>query len=389
MSRIKLYYHSGSKNHGCEAIVRGTSKILQEDLSLFSIRPNEDIKYGLNDICEIIDDKEEIINKYSLKNILGVLDIKINNKIDTVIKNRRKNILDNIKKDDICFSIGGDNYCYPGTDIIGALNNNIRKKGAKTVLWGCSVEPDVINGDVANDLSKYDLIVSRESISYEALKKVNPNTKLYPDPAFQLDKKELPLPKVFEESNTVGINVSPLIINCENNKGITKDNYEELIKYIINNTNMQIALIPHVVWDNNDDRVPLLELYEMFKDSGRVVMIEDCNCMELKGYISRCRFFIGARTHATIAAYSTYVPTLVVGYSVKARGIAKDIFGTSENYVLPVQLLKTNKDLINSFKWIEKNEQKIRLHLQSFMPYYKNKSLDVKKEIEKLTEVTQ
>ena len=144
MSRIKLYYHSGSKNHGCEAIVRGTSKILQEDLSLFSIRPNEDIKYGLNDICEIIDDKEEIINKYSLKNILGVLDIKINNKIDTVIKNRRKNILDNIKKDDICFSIGGDNYCYPGTDIIGALNNNIRKKGAKTVLWGCSIEPEVI-----------------------------------------------------------------------------------------------------------------------------------------------------------------------------------------------------------------------------------------------------
>ena len=47
---------------------------------------------------------------------------------------------------------------------------------------------------------------------HEALKKVNPNTKLYPDPAFQLDKKELPLPKVFEEGNTVGINVSPLII---------------------------------------------------------------------------------------------------------------------------------------------------------------------------------
>ena len=64
MSRIKLYYHSGSKNHGCEAIVRGTSKILQEDLSLFSIRPNEDIKYGLNDICEIIDDK---VNGYLIK----------------------------------------------------------------------------------------------------------------------------------------------------------------------------------------------------------------------------------------------------------------------------------------------------------------------------------
>ncbi|WP_018590330.1 polysaccharide pyruvyl transferase family protein [Terrisporobacter glycolicus] len=378
MSRIKLYYHSGSKNHGCEAIVRGTSKILEEDLSLFSIRPNEDIEYGLNNICEIIEDKEEILNKYSLKNILAILDIKINKSIDTVIKNRRKKILDNIKKDDICFSIGGDNYCYPGTDIIGALNNNIRKKGAKTVLWGCSVEPDVIKGDVSKDLSKYNLIVSRESISYNALKKANPNTKLYPDPAFQLDKIELPLPKGFEKGNTVGINVSPLIIDCERNKGITKDNYEELIKYIINNTNMQIALIPHVVWDDNDDRVPLLELYNMFKETGRVVMIEDCNCMELKGYISRCRFFIGARTHATIAAYSMCVPTLAVGYSVKARGIAKDIFGTYENYVLSVQSLDKKNNLADSFKWLEANEKNIRVHLENFIPKYKKDALMIK-----------
>ena len=51
-------------------------------------------------------------------------------------------------------------------------------------------------------------------------------------------------------------------------------------------------------------------------------MIQDDNCMVIKGYISRCELFIGARTHATIAAYSTGVPTLVLGYSVKARGIA-------------------------------------------------------------------
>ena len=66
-------------------------------------------------------------------------------------------------------------------------------------------------------------------------------------------------------------------------------------------------------------------------------MINDKNCMEIKGIISKCRFFIGARTHSTIAAYSTCVPTLAVGYSIKARGIARDIFGTEDNYVVPVQ----------------------------------------------------
>ncbi|MFR4670990.1 MAG: hypothetical protein ACLT69_14285 [Intestinibacter bartlettii] len=66
----------------------------------------------------------------------------------------------------------------------------------------------------------------------------------------------------------------------------------------------------------------------------------------IKGYISRCRLY-RARTHATIAAYSTCVPTLVIGYSVKAKGIAKDIFGTYENYVLPVQYYQIEFDLIN------------------------------------------
>ena len=147
---------------------------------------------------------------------------------------------------------------------------------------------------------------------------------------------------------------------------------------------MKIALIPHVVWDDNDDREPLSKLYERFKNTNRVVIIDDCNCIELKGYISRCRLFIGARTHATIAAYSTCVPTLVVGYSVKAKGIAKDIFGTYENYVIPVQSLENSDDLINAFKWIYKNEDTIKEHLNKFMPDYKKKGLEAKKEIEEL-----
>ena len=81
--------------------------------------------------------------------------------------------------------------------------------------------------------------------------------------------------------------------------------------------------------------------------------------------------FIGARTHATIAAYSTCVPTLVVGYSVKARGIAKDLFGSAENYVLPVQTLENKDDLINAFEWLRAEEEHIRTHLQQIMPEYK------------------
>ena len=113
-------------------------------------------------------------------------------------------------------------------------------------------------------------------------------------------------------------------------------------------------------------------------------MLEDHNCMELKGYISRCRLFIGARTHATIAAYSSGIPTLVIGYSVKAKGIAKDIFGTYENYVLPVQSLKKEDDLIKAYEWLLNNEKQIRTYLEDFMPGYCKKSLDAGKKVMEL-----
>ena len=85
--------------------------------------------------------------------------------------------------------------------------------------------------------------------------------------------------------------------------------------------------------------------------------------MELKGIISKCRFFVGARTHSTIAAYSMGIPTLVVGYSVKARGIARDLFGGEEGYVLPVQKLTRDK-LISAFKNIMIKEKEIQKKLK-------------------------
>ena len=84
-------------------------------------------------------------------------------------------------------------------------------------------------------------------------------------------------------------------------------------------------------------------------------MIEDHNAEELKGFIARCKYLVAARTHASIAAYSSKIPTLVVGYSIKAKGIAKDLFGTDEGYVVAVQSLKKVNDLKDRFVWLMEN----------------------------------
>ena len=138
---------------------------------------------------------------------------------------------------------------------------------------------------------------------------------------------------------------------------------------------MKILFIPHVIWKNNDDRICLNELFEKYKSSNRITIIEDCNCEEIKGYISNCRFFIGARTHATIAAYSSIVPTLVLGYSVKSVGIARDLFGSEDNFVVSAQTLSNDDDLVNRFKWIMSNEISIKNRLSTIIPEYKNRVL--------------
>lgn len=375
MKKIFLYGHNGSGNHGCEAIVRSTAKILREEfvdanITLASGNIKEDKKYGLNEVVNLVNEKNNV-GKFTIPYINAYLNLKI---LKNPLKSEQlmyRETFYNIDKDTIALSIGGDNYCYPGYERFTMLHNMLRKKGARTVLWGCSVEPSKMNEYMKNDLLNYDLIVARETLTYNALKEIGVNVKLCPDPAFQLNKVEKELPKNFIENNTVGINISPMVLNNETVKGMTMKNYISLIEYIINNTNMNIALVPHVIWeDNNDDRVPSKELYEKFKDTNRIILIEDNNCEVLKGYISKCRFFIGARTHSTIAAYSTCVPTLVVGYSIKAKGIAKDIFGTYEKYVVPVQDMKEENELLDSFKWIMDKENTIKTHLNNLMKSY-------------------
>lgn len=377
-----LFMHTGSANHGCEALVRTTAQVLggPENVRLWSLAKSEDIQYGSAKTVEHIVESEQL-RRFSVPYFEALIRRKVFGQSDA----NMEVFLRETFKGNIAVSIGGDNYCYPwSANQAIELDKKIRKYARATVLWGCSIDPEAITPEMEEDLAAFDLITARESITYELLKRINPQTVLVTDTAFILEKEEMPLPENFIENNTVGINVSPLIMQYGTEENSILANYEELIRCILSQTDMNVCLIPHVVWECNDDRVPLRYLFDKFKDSGRVSMIEDGNCCELKGYIARCRFFVGARTHATIAAYSTGIPTLVVGYSVKSRGIARDLFGSKENYVLPVQDLKTETDLANAFHWLMKNERSVRAQLEEVMPQYKKKAAFAKDFIEQM-----
>ena len=381
-----LYFHTGSANHGCEALVRSTAKLLGGEVHLFSSAIHEDKQYGVDHVTEVHEDITEDLRRKPFLYYLSAIPIKLWNSTKLNTKLSHQTFLRFVKKGDLCFSIGGDNYCYGAVGILSDLNTLIHKRGGKTILWGCSIDPEVITPEIAENLRQYDLITVRESITQMALKAagVENNVKPVADPAFLLDVRETPLPEGFIPGHTIGLNLSPLILKYTDKKETALESFYKLVEEILETTQDQIALIPHVTKKGNDDLEILEPLFRRFKDTKRVLLIPDMDCMALKYIISQCRLFIGARTHATIAAYSTLVPTMVIGYSVKSRGIAVDLFGTEENYVIPIQTVHHPNDLIAGFHWLDQNEQKIREHLHCVIPPYKEKAQNAMVYIEAL-----
>ena len=381
-----LFYGNGScGNHGCEAIVRGTIQLLgNASYTVLSENISDDVRYGLGNISEVISAKEE--RRRNISFFKAYAKMKLTGNYTDMDGLYYMPVIRRLSRHaDVALSVGGDNYCYGNTAIYGYLNAAYQKNHIKTVLWGCSIEPDVVaEPSVSEDLRHYTLVAARESITYEAVKAAGANVIQIPDPAFHMRAEICETDECFLKSDVIGINISPHISVSEGHCGAAYANYKALIQYILDTTDTSIALIPHVVWANNDDRIPLKQLYDEFDQDSRLILVEDHTAPELKYIISKCSFFVGARTHATIAAYSTGVPTLVVGYSVKARGIARDLFGTENGYVLPVQQLKESNELTQAFIRLYEKRDAIRAHLDERLPGYIARGDAARKAVEEL-----
>ncbi len=390
MKKFVIYQHGGTYNHGCEALATTISSEIKRELEpsnvvLVSFSPEEDS--NITSVDKVVGTKgmkkwnflyflyqfnKRILKSKTLEDLIAV----------------DKNCLKEAENSECCIAIGGDNYCYGKGRFLWATDRVLKKRGNKMMLWGASLEAKDLPGSLAEHLKVFDVITARESISYEALKANGFGDRAYlvSDPAFLLETECLELPENWKEGQMVGINLSPLVLKFSQEKAEVVDSVYKLIDYILENTEMNVALIPHVRKPGNDDVTVLRPMYEKYKNTNRIVLFDDknLNCKQLKGYISRCRFFIGARTHSTIAAYSTGVPTIALGYSVKAKGIARDLFGTEENFVVPVQTFDDPALTVNAVKYLFDNEDRIKEIYKEKLPEYIEKAKESTKYLLKL-----
>lgn len=372
-------------NRGCEAIVRGTMEILRREFG-----PNVSAKAGVIAKAEVV--KEQNENEYdpAISSFLltvpggprwskGWFAAQFNQRFGANFYPQLRQLKEPARETSIALEIGGDHYSldYGKPLNFMAMDKFFWNQGIPVVLWGASVGPFDADPTFAKHifahLRKFSGIFVRESESYDYLRAngVSENVHLMGDPAFLL-KESKPRNDFTIPEGAVGVNLSPMLAFYLGLKPAEVDLDKwglfcvELIKCIAR-LGRPIMLIPHVgsTDSGNDDFIFMNSIFHRLKgfiDVPVEVVPQGLNAAELKWLISKCSVFAGARTHSTIAAISSNVPTLSIGYSLKARGINKDTFGHVEN-CLPVRELSVS-NFTERIKHLLDEEEKIRAHLE-------------------------
>lgn len=389
MKKIVIILNAVLYNRGSEALVRGLAQTYKEvfpdsQIVLCSSEMEFEEKASIPNVDRYVN-KFSYKNKKSLTWILGAVASKGFHDKDLAVKIRCHKMIRETKNADCVIVVGADNYdkTYGMFQFMSNLNNVLRKETrAKRVMFDCSLEKAHIDEFVKEDIGNFDIVTVREQITLSNFSEFIDEKRLYyfPDPAFVMKPEYVELPKGFIEGRMVGINLSDLALRDKysQNADIIMKSYYRLIEHILQETQYNCVLIPHVM--RGADLSVLRKIYDKYKGNGRIVLIEDekLNAAELKYIISKCELYIGARTHSTIAAYSSCIPTLVVGYSIKSRGIAEDLFGTCDNYVISVKDIVTEETLVEGFKWLNFNKKQIKRDLLDRMPKYQKEFLKIK-----------
>lgn len=339
------------ENRGCEAIVRGTVDILD--------RYYEDPSFI---VCSHFRSKAHLASQQEKEYDKRITHIDVNHlpnnrlvqKLYRLFPTLRRNyIYQNLKPfmqdAHAVLSVGGDNYSldYGIPQYFTDLDDFVAAQGARCQIWGASVGPftskPAYERYMASHLQRQGTIFARESATIEYLAKigVTRNVCKTVDPAFVMKPKR---PGIFEcvpdLKDTIGINLSPLLARyvCNRNDDLWFERATELIRTIRMRFESPLLLIPHVVEPNSNDYLFLRRIQEKLGDPTIKVLSDHLGAAEIKWVISQLQVFAGARTHSTIAAFSSFVPTISFSYSIKAEGLNKDIFGNLDYCIRPHEL---------------------------------------------------
>jgi polysaccharide pyruvyl transferase WcaK-like protein len=203
-----------------------------------------------------------------------------------------------------------------------------------------------------------DLVMTRDRQSFDYVREIAPlqkKVKEYIDVAFFLPYKK----KKFNKNKIhVGLNISALLWHggyTRNNQFGLKLNYPSLIRqvidYFLSLKNVQLHLIPHVVGGEREienDYAVSYDLCEEYDNINITLSPLFFDPVSAKSYIAGMDFFIGARMHATIAAFSSGVPVVPMAYSRKFNGLFIETLDYP--YLVDLKVDQIENDVITKIK---------------------------------------
>lgn len=228
-------------------------------------------------------------------------------------------------------------YTFDGETNVKLL---VKKMGKKLILGPQTYGPFSTDKNIQKAkkaIESADLVISRDQMSADYIASFSDkNVYVTTDLAFDLpwNKRKC----VSTDRVRVGINVSGLLLRnkTENTALLVRqesdyDNYiRGVIDRLLDENRYDIYVIPHVGKDGSDYIRSIygnrMHYCEQFK-----------NPIDAKNTISQMDVFIGARMHATIAAFSSGVATIPTAYSRKFAGLYSNL-----NYPYTIDL-ETNK----------------------------------------------
>ena len=184
----------------------------------------------------------------------------------------------------------------------------------------------------------------------------------------------------------IGINPSSIIYHWMfPETSSDKEKYDQyiklmanLIQHLTNNYNASVILIPHVTGPSYacagpfrvpDDRVTNRRIMDNVKDKGCVYALEgDYSPEALTEVIGRCELFIGCRLHATVNAFVSGVPFLLLGYGQKSA-IMEELLGG--RLVVDVRNKSSDElfaELVSSLRYLFSNKDEISEFLKRKNP---------------------
>lgn len=400
ISQAKKFLFMGNSsysNRGCEAIVRGTMEIFRREFEEVTITSAYFPDQGCSDAEGELDNAIHhnplrFLPRWSASWFAWQALKRMSEDQAGHLYFRSLQI--EADKADAILLVGGDNYSLD----YGALSLELHKRvslfgfgsGKPVVLWGASIGPfsqdKAIESSMARLLNRMALITVRESRSIAYLQSigVEHNVCSMSDPAFLMHPKPVELPDDVEhllQRGCVGLNLSPLIgVYGDNGFEDWRKRAPQLISRLHKEIGMPLLLIPHVTSDSGqmslrDDFLFMNHALQALGNEVQDVLLlgNNYSAEQTKWVISRLKAFAGARMHSAVAAISTCVPTLFIGYSIKAQGMSEDIYGHSDHIIDgrnldPVVFSKKYKS------FIERTDD-IRQKLEAVMPGYREKAM--------------